>query len=158
MMRHSRDLLMTCFALALTGCSSTPEIPSLLTTYRIDIRQGNYLTQEMVEQLKIGQSRDQVRYILGTPLLADPFHSERWDYVYRFQPGHGAAEQRRVTVFFSDDKLSRIAGDTLNKELSITQGVVEIEPMDKTGMKVESGMSLPGTVPATPAAPATPTP
>ena len=139
-----RFLLLTCFTLALTGCSSTPEIPSLLTPYRIDIRQGNYLTQEMVDQLKIGQSRDQVRYILGTPLLTDPFHAERWDYVYRFQPGHGAAEQRRVTVFFSDDKLSRIAGDTLSKELSITQGVIDIGPVEQTGMKVESGMRLPG--------------
>lgn len=128
----------------LTACSSTPEIPSLLTPYRIDVRQGNHVTQEMVAQLKPGQSRDQVRFILGTPLVADPFHAERWDYVYRFQPGHGEAQQRRITVFFSDDKLSRIAGDVMSKETSITQGVVEIEPVEKTGMKIETGMTLPG--------------
>lgn len=128
---------------ALTACSSTPEIPSMLTPYRIDVRQGNYITQEMVAQLKPGQSRDQVRFILGTPLVADPYHAERWDYVYRFQPGHGEAQQRRVTIFFSDNKLSRIAGDVMSKETSITQGVVEIEPVEKTGMKVETGMTLP---------------
>ncbi len=129
---------------AVSGCSSTPEIPSLLTPYRIDVRQGNYVTQEMVSQLKTGQSMDQVRFILGTPLVADPFHAERWDYVYRFQPGHGEAQQRRITVYFSDGKLARITGDVMSKELSITQGVVEIEPMSKSTMKVESGMTLPG--------------
>lgn len=131
------------FLVLLTACSSTPEIPSLLTPYRIDVRQGNHITQEMVSQLKPGQSRDQVRFILGTPLISDPYHAERWDYVYRFQPGHGEAQQRRVTIFFSDGKLSRIAGDVMSKETSITQGVVEIEPIEKTGMKVETGMTLP---------------
>ncbi len=131
------------FLVLLTACSSTPEISSLLTPYRIDIRQGNHITQEMVSQLKPGQSRDQVRFILGTPLISDPYHAERWDYVYRFQPGHGEAQQRRVTIFFSDGKLSRIAGDVMGKETSITQGVVEIEPLEKTGMKVETGMTLP---------------
>ena len=115
-----------------------------MTPYRIDVRQGNYVTQEMVSQLKTGQSMDQVRFILGTPLVADPFHAERWDYVYRFQPGHGEAQQRRITVYFSDGKLARITGDVMSKELSITQGVVEIEPMSKSTMKVESGMTLPG--------------
>lgn len=141
-MKRSIFLVLPLFA-ALTGCSSTPEIPSLLTPYRIDVRQGNYVTQEMVSQLKTGQTKDQVRFILGTPLVADPFHAERWDYVYRFQPGHGQAQQRRITVYFSDDKLSRITGDVMSKELSITQGVVEIEPMSKSTMKIESGMTLP---------------
>lgn len=97
----------------------------------------------MVSQLKPGQSRDQVRFILGTPLLTDPFHAERWDYVYRLQPGRGEVQQRRLTIFFSDDKLARMTGDVMGKETSITRGVVEIEPVEKTGMKVESGMTLP---------------
>ncbi|MBP9712502.1 MAG: outer membrane protein assembly factor BamE [Sterolibacterium sp.] len=139
----NRSIFALPLLVVLTACSSTPEISSLLTPYRIDVRQGNYVTQEMVTQLKTGQSRDQVRFILGTPLVADPFHAERWDYVYRFQPGHGEAQQRRITIFFSDDKLSRIAGDVMGKETAITQGVVEIEPVEKTGMKVESGMTLP---------------
>lgn len=137
-----------CFALpllaALSACSSTPEIPSLLTPYRIDVRQGNYVTQEMVSQLQAGQSKDQVRYILGTPLVTDIFHAERWDYIYRFQPGHGEAQQRRITVIFSDGKLARIEGDVMGKESSITRGVVEIAPAPKESMKVETGMTLPG--------------
>lgn len=142
-MKRSSFLVLPLLAV-LTGCSGTPEIPSLLTPYRIDVRQGNYVTQEMVSQLKTGQTKDQVRFILGTPLLADPFHAERWDYVYRFQPGRGEAQQRRIAVYFSDDKLARIAGDVMSKELSITQGVVEIEPVSKSTMKVETGMTLPG--------------
>jgi outer membrane protein assembly factor BamE len=134
--------------LVLAGCSGTPEIPSILTPYRIDVRQGNHVTQEMVEQLKPGQSKEQVRFILGTPLIMDPFHAERWDYLYRFQPGHGKAEQRRISIFFSDEKLARISGDAMSKELSITQGVVEIGPVNKAGkgaMRLESSMTLPAT-------------
>ena len=98
------------------ACASAPSITSYLTPYRIDVRQGNFVSQEMVAQLKAGQTKDQVRFILGTPLLADMFHADRWDYVYRFQPGRGEAQQRRVTVFFSDGKLSRIAGDVVASE------------------------------------------
>lgn len=142
-MKRILAVLSLPLSMALTGCSSTPEIPSLLTPFRIDVRQGNHVTQEMVAQLKSGQSKDQVRFILGTPLVSDPFHAERWDYIYRFQPGHGEAQQRRLTVFFSDAKLARVAGDVMSKEMSITHGVVEIEPVPKSNMKVESGMTLP---------------
>ncbi|HUW39158.1 MAG TPA: outer membrane protein assembly factor BamE [Rhodocyclaceae bacterium] len=95
------------------ACSSAPDITSRLTPYRIDVRQGNFVTQEMVAQLKPGQTKDQVRFILGTPLLADIFHADRWDYVYRFQPGHGQVQQRHVTVYFKDGKLVRVAGDVV---------------------------------------------
>ncbi len=95
------------------ACSSVPGITAYLTPYRIDVRQGNFVSQEMAAQLKAGQTKDQVRFILGTPLLADMFHADRWDYVYRFQPGRGAVQQRRITVFFADGKLSRIAGDVV---------------------------------------------
>jgi outer membrane protein assembly factor BamE len=95
--------------LALTaGCSNLS-----LSPYRIDVRQGNLVTQEMVSQLQPGMTRDQVRFLLGTPLLADPFHAERWDYVYRFKPGYGDAQLRRLTVFFQDGKLARVAGDVV---------------------------------------------
>ncbi len=146
MKRHCLGFLVLTATLALSGCSATPEIPSLLTPYRIDVRQGNHVTQEMVDQLKAGLSKDQVRFILGTPLLTDPFHAERWDYVYRFQPGRGELEQRRLAVFFSDDKLARVEGDVMGKEMSITRGVVEIEPAVKN-MKLESGMTLPAVKP-----------
>lgn len=92
---------------SLAACSSTPE-SHFGFPYKIDIRQGNLVTQDMVAQLKPGQTKDQVRFILGTPLVADMFHADRWDYVYRFQPGtgHAEAEQRHLVVFFEDGKLA----------------------------------------------------
>ncbi len=96
-----------------SACASFPDIMSYLTPYRIDVRQGNFVTQEMVSQLKAGQTKDQVRFILGTPLIADVFHADRWDYVYRYQPGHGEATQRRIVVYFADGKLARVAGDVV---------------------------------------------
>ena len=100
----------------LAACSITPQITSYLSPYRIDVRQGNFVTQEMVAQLKPGLTREQVRFILGSPLVADMFHVDRWDYVYRFQPGHGEAQQRRLVVFFQDNKLTRVAGDVVAED------------------------------------------
>ena len=94
----------------ISGCSSVPRI---ISEYKIDIQQGNVLTQEMVSQLKPGQTKDQVRFILGTPMLMDVFHANRWDYVYRLQKGStGVVEERKFAVFFdADGRLERVAGD-----------------------------------------------
>lgn len=102
----------------LAACSNTPQITSYLSPYRIDVRQGNFVTQEMVAQLKPGQTREQVRFILGSPLVADMFHVDRWDYVYRFRPGHGEVQQRTLTVFFQDNRLTRVAGDVVAEDSS----------------------------------------
>ena len=102
----------------LAACSNTPQITNYLSPYRIDVRQGNFVSQEMVAQLKPGLSRDQVRFILGSPLVADMFHADRWDYVYRFQSGRGEVEQRRLAVFFQDNKLTRVAGDVVAEDSS----------------------------------------
>jgi outer membrane protein assembly factor BamE len=99
--------------LLLAACSNTPDITSRLSPYRIDVRQGNYVTQDMVAKLKPGMSRDQVRFALGTPLVADMFHADRWDYVYRFQPGRGEAQMRRLVVYFEEGKLVRVGGDVV---------------------------------------------
>lgn len=98
----------------LAACSSTPESRSWVT-YRIDVRQGNMVTQEMAAKLKMGQSKDQVRFLLGTPLIADPFHADRWDYVYRFQSGALGAEpeQRHLVVYFDNNKLVGLGGDVI---------------------------------------------
>ena len=84
-----------------------------LSPHRIEIQQGNYVTQDMVAQLKPGMTRDQVRFVLGTPLVADIFHGNRWDYVYWREDARGNREQRRVAVFFEDDKLQRVDGDVV---------------------------------------------
>ena len=94
-------------SLILAGCS-TVSIPA---AYKIDIQQGNIITQEMIEKLKPGMSKSQVRFALGTPLLIDAFHQERWDYVYSIQKGNNDRQQRRLALFFADDKLVRIEGD-----------------------------------------------
>jgi outer membrane protein assembly factor BamE len=100
----------------LAACSGTPVITNVLSPYRMDVRQGNMVSQEMVAQLRPGLSREQVRFILGSPLVADMFHVDRWDYVYRFQPGKGEAQQRRLVVFFQDNKLTRVAGDVVAED------------------------------------------
>jgi outer membrane protein assembly factor BamE len=84
----------------------------VLSVYRMEIQQGNYVTQEMVSKLQAGMTRDQVRFVLGTPLLVDIFHDNRWDYVYRRQrSGSREVEERRLSVFFDNDRLVRIEGD-----------------------------------------------
>lgn len=95
----------------LAGCS-VPRIPGI-TPYKMDIQQGNFVSQEMVSQLKSGMSKDQVRQVLGTPLLTDIFHANRWDYVYWFEDAAGKREQRKLAVYFDDGKLTRVDGDVV---------------------------------------------
>ena len=99
-------------ALLLTSCKSVdmPKVPGI-TPYRMVIQQGNFISQEMVSQLKPGMSKEQVRLALGTPLLADAFHADRWDYVYWRQAPDGKRESRKLAVFFADGKLARVDGD-----------------------------------------------
>ena len=83
-----------------------------LSPYRMEIQQGNFVTQEMAAQLKPGMTRDQVRFVLGTPLVSDIFHEERWDYIFvRQRANSQEVERRRIAVFFEDGKLKRIDGD-----------------------------------------------
>ncbi|MDR0701524.1 MAG: outer membrane protein assembly factor BamE [Azoarcus sp.] len=91
-------------AVALSACS-------WFAPYRIDVRQGNYVDEAMLAQLKPGMTRDNVRFVLGSPLVADVFRNDRWDYVYRFKPGRGEAKQRTISVFFNGDKFDRVEGD-----------------------------------------------
>ena len=109
-MTFSRFAGTLLLATVLSGCSSVPRI---VNEYKIDVQQGNVLTQEMVSQLKPGLTKDQVRFILGTPVLIDVFHPNRWDYVYRLQKGNtGAVEMRKFTAYFdASDKLARVSGD-----------------------------------------------
>lgn len=87
-----------------------------LTPYRIDILQGNVVVREQVAALQTGMPREQVRNILGTPLLASAFHADRWDYVFTLQRQGQPAQQRRVTVWFEQDRLSRMVSDELPTE------------------------------------------
>lgn len=99
-------ILLVLVAVLLSGCSYIPTLP-----YKIDIQQGNVVTEEMVEKLKPGMSRSQVRFVLGTPLITDVFHADRWDYFYYFAPRGSVSEKRKLTVIFDGDQLSHIEGD-----------------------------------------------
>ena len=77
--------------------------------YRVNIPQGNYLEAKMLEQVQIGMTRSQVRYVLGTPMISDPFHPDQWDYLYYFKDGKTRDVDRRlVVVYFVDEKVARI--------------------------------------------------
>jgi len=79
--------------------------------YKVDVQQGNWITAEQVEQLRNGMTRDQVRFLLGTPTLQDIFRDDRWDYPYYSKLGYGGEELRRFTVWFKDNLLDRWEGD-----------------------------------------------
>jgi len=82
---------------------------SAACVYRINIQQGNFLDQAAVEQVKPGMTRSQVRYLLGTPMVADSFNKERWDYIYYLKKGRTShVDSRRVTVYFDGDKVARL--------------------------------------------------
>ncbi|HKK14130.1 MAG TPA: outer membrane protein assembly factor BamE [Gammaproteobacteria bacterium] len=105
-----QKLLITTACLAsllIAGCSST-RFPFV---HRIDIQQGNVITQDMVDKLKPGMDKKQVRFVMGTPLLQDPFHGNRWDYVYTNQPGHGKPTRKHVVLYFKNNQLAKITGD-----------------------------------------------
>jgi outer membrane protein assembly factor BamE len=98
--------LSLALALQLAGCG-------WLAPYRIDIQQGNFVSQDMVAQLKRGMTKEQVRFVLGTPLVTDIFHAERWDYVYLLDRPGQPRVQRRLAVFFEGDKLARVDGNVV---------------------------------------------
>lgn len=103
-------LALACGALGLGACT---RVPRFVNEYKIDVQQGNVVTQEMVSQLRPGQTKDQVRYILGTPLLMDVFHANRWDYIYRLHKGStGETDEQKLTLFFDGEgRLVRVTGD-----------------------------------------------
>ena len=77
--------------------------------YRMDIQQGNHLDAETVSQVQEGMTRKQVRFLLGTPMIEDPFHAERWDYVYFLKPGRKrVAEEHHIVVYFNGDIVARV--------------------------------------------------
>lgn len=105
-----------------TGPTGMQRFLGFLSPYRIDIQQGNFISREMVAQLresmqrKEGVTPEQVRFVLGTPLLIDIFHANRWDYVFRLKKSTGEVISSRVTVFFKDNRLVNIEGGALPTE------------------------------------------
>ena len=120
------------FVLQLGACSWVPDLSDvgLPRVHKIDVPQGNVIEQVQINQLRPGMTKEQVRFIMGTPMLDDSFHANRWDYLYRFKPGYGEVETKRATLFFNDNqKLVNIQGtyrpgDKAEKTHSTTEVVV----------------------------------
>src|ERR1043166_4988545 len=107
LMRNRGLTIIVASVVGLSACAWTENV----LVYKIDINQGNYITQDLVERLKVGQTKQQVRSALGTPLIADVFHDNRCDYIYQFKRQGRVQEQRKFTVYFADDKVTRWEGD-----------------------------------------------
>src|SRR3954452_18757976 len=120
--RWLRTVTLLAFASAFAGGCSTletymPATTRPFTVYKIDINQGNYLSQDMVDKLKTGMTKPQVRTVLGTPLVTSAFRDNRWDYVYEFQRQGKVQEHRQFPVYFVDDKLARWEGDEMPQSI-----------------------------------------
>jgi outer membrane protein assembly factor BamE len=118
--------LLAALAVLLSGCFSV---------YKLEIQQGNVVTQEMIDKLKPGMTRSQVRYVMGTPLVTDPFHPDRWDYYYYLRRSKDkTGESRHLSVIFKNDVLAEVRGDTRIKPAKEATG--------------EPGANAPGASPA----------
>ncbi|NJM31788.1 MAG: outer membrane protein assembly factor BamE [Limnobacter sp.] len=123
-------MFKSCYlGLALTGllcaCSSAPKsepgildkaanyVPSFVKPYKFEIQQGNFISQDEVSRLQAGMSKEQVRFILGTPLLTDAFHENRWDYVFRVLKPNGEVVQSRYSVVFENEQLTQFGGENI---------------------------------------------
>ena len=103
---------ITLLSMLLASCGNfSVPMPS---AYKMDIRQGNFVTVEMRDKLKLGMSRAQVKYVMGTPMISDVFHANRWDYVYRMEHERKLVDQQRLTLYFDGDILARIDDSDLH--------------------------------------------
>ena len=142
-MSSKHHILIFCLTfLFLQGCSNNSSIFSkdnLPLVHRVDVQQGNVITQDMLAKLKLGMEKKKVRFIMGTPLITDTFHNDRWDYIYTYKEGREQREQRRVTLFFKDDLLARVDGDVNPARGKIqtdsrTVESVEVPPAEPPGL------------------------
>lgn len=118
--RHAGLLTAALATAALAGCGSlsgSPErVAGVLTPYKVQVVQGNFVSREQVELLRAGMSREQVRALLGTPLLASVFHADRWDYVFTLRRQGVPPQSYRLTTYFKGDVLDRFDGDSMPTE------------------------------------------
>jgi outer membrane protein assembly factor BamE len=102
--------LIILLALVCTACGTA--LPTV-KPYKLDVQQGNVVTSKMLLQLRPGMTKSQVRFIMGTPLIQDGFHGNRWDYVYQMREGGKIIEQRRVVLDFENERLKGVRGDVI---------------------------------------------
>ena len=137
-----RYILLSVLALALAGCS---------IVYKLPTRQGNVLEQKQLDKLQVGMTKDQVRYLLGTPIAADPFRPERWDYFGYYKSPRGDITSRDVILYFDGDKLKDMDGVKIARDDS-NIGQPDLDTLAKTAKKDvadktrDQGYSKPGGV------------
>ena len=146
--------LKATFALVLTaaslgGCFSDNNLKlvSFPGAYKIDIQQGNVITQDMVNRLRPGMTREQVKFVMGESLLPDTYDTNRWDYIYSFQPGGKVRTQQTLSLFFKHDKLDRFEGDiypgsgsdAVNKQVQKAAEQDAIEARDQAEKAIKRG-------------------
>ena len=133
-----RYVVLLLLAILCAACSST--LPSL-KPYRMDIQQGNVLDEKMMMQLRPDMTKSQVRFILGTPLIQDSFHKDRWDYFYQMRRGGAVVDQRRVILEFENDQLKRIRGDVVaaTEKPASASAVPAVEKTEMPAKTAEKG-------------------
>ena len=102
-MKYLINLVSILVLTSMLACQS-----KLLTVHKIDVQQGNALDADMVDKVEIGMTQEQVQYVLGSPLITDSFHPDRWDYIYLFIPGYGEKERRQLTLIFDRGEVIEI--------------------------------------------------
>lgn len=126
-------------ALVLAACSNySANLPSI-KPYKMDIQQGNVVTPKMMMQLRPGMTKAQVRFIMGTPLIADSFHANRWDYFYQMRKDGKIIEQRRVIMEFEDDKLKRVRGDVVPAGSGVAESLPDDRPAAREPIVIKPG-------------------
>lgn len=106
----SRLLPVLAFAVLLSACTSIPDLFIFPGVHKLDMQQGNIIDQEKLDQLEVGMSRAQAQFVMGTPLVADTFDLDRWDYIYQYRSAEGQVTSRTVTLHFLDGVLTQIRG------------------------------------------------
>ena len=165
--RQTLPVLAAAVLALLAGCGSVDStgrrIATALTPYKIEVVQGNFVSKEQVEALRPGMSREQVRQVLGTPLVTDLFHAERWDYVFTLKRQGVDPQKRRLTVFFKGEGMDHFEGDPMPSEsefvatLERKRATGKIPPLEATEAQLRAFPAKPqASTPAVPAAPVAP--
>jgi outer membrane protein assembly factor BamE len=169
-LRISRFFPIAAVAALLAGCGTLDSASNLMlgaiTPYKVEVVQGNFISKEQVAALQPGMSREQVRAVLGTPLVTSLFHADRWDYVFTLKRQGVAPQQRRLTVYFSGEAMARFEGDTMPSEAEFvatldrrkTGRIPVLEATEEQLRAAASKAPAGAGSAAVPAAPATPPP
>ena len=156
----ARILLAVAACAALPACGSfrgTGAIANAISPYRVEVVQGNFVSREQVEALKPGMTRQQVKDVLGTPLVSSVFHADRWDYVFTIKRQGVEPQARKLTVFFKDNAMERFEGDTMPTEAEFVATLDKSTGRHKTPLLEATPEQL-SRYQGTPAAAATPAP